>query len=298
MQNNRIVLATPPVFSFDECLFYLNRGYDECLHRVENNTLTKAISSGDELALYRIAFENDALVVDILSENPSHEIKEKIKTHVIEWFDLGCDITPFYELLKKHPQTEYMAEKFYGLPFIGIPDLYEVMNWSIMGQLINLTFFYKIKRNFVERYGRYMDYEGIRYYVCPAPQTVIRLSVEELKSLQITTAKANCMIAVANLFIENQLSKDLLLRLDSFESRQKTLTSIKGIGVWTANYTLLKSLKEINCIPYGDAALLNAMIKNEIISQKDDITALDLFYNEFPDWKHYLTSYIWRSVAK
>ncbi|MFT6873113.1 MAG: DNA-3-methyladenine glycosylase II [Roseivirga sp.] len=53
-ENNmtkKIYLNTPELFDFDQCLFFLDRGYDECLYQLEGSVIHRAIEHDDSMFL-------------------------------------------------------------------------------------------------------------------------------------------------------------------------------------------------------------------------------------------------------
>ena len=115
--------------------------------------------------------------------------------------------------------------------------------------------------------------------------------------MQFSGKKAEYLIGLAQLFDDGLMSKNKLPSLPDFPSRQKALTDIRGIGIWTANYALMKSLKETSSIPHGDAGLLNALKAHRIIEQKTDTEPISDLFNSFSGWESYLVFYLWRSLA-
>lgn len=116
--------------------------------------------------------------------------------------------------------------------------------------------------------------------------------------LQLSVKKAECLITVAAAFANGKLSKKILHELPDVESRIKFLVEIKGIGLWTANYALMKSLKEPTCIPYGDAGLLKALLNHSVIKAKNDTQSIAEFFKEFQGSESYLVFYLWRTLAR
>ncbi len=151
---------------------------------------------------------------------------------------------------------------------------------------------------FVERYGEFTIYEGKKYYVFPTPERLAQISIDELKEIQFSKQKAEYLITISRAFLNGSLSKKLLQNLPTAESRIKQLTSIRGIGQWTVNYALMKSLKEPTCIPHGDAGLLNALVNHKIIKAKDDKIAIEQFFSSFSGWESYLVFYLWRTLSQ
>jgi DNA-3-methyladenine glycosylase II len=285
-------------FNWKECLWYLDRGYDDCIYKVYPGKIRRAFNLNGVKMLVEISYENNALYIKWLVGEPGETEIAYIKKFVSAWFDFDTDLVPFYDLLLSNPTLAYMPESYPGLRFIGMPDLFESLAWCIIGQQINLTFAYKIKRRLVENYGDFVKYENERYWLFPAPEQVSTLSVPELRELQFSNKKAEYLIGVADAFVRHILSKEILSGLPDFASRQKMLTAIRGIGIWTANYVLMKSLKEPCCIPIGDAGLLNALMNHEVIKVKTDRQSIDEFFETFSGWESYLTFYLWRTLSE
>lgn len=63
------------------------------------------------------------------------------------------DLLPFYDLAKTDLLLQSAVKEFNGLRNVGIPNLFEAICWGIIGQQINLTYAYTLKRRFVENFG-------------------------------------------------------------------------------------------------------------------------------------------------
>ena len=291
-----IRIPFPPDFNFRECLWFLDRGYNDCMHTVKGNVLLKALRVDGQALLVRITAEQDYLLAEILGGAGGERQLEFIKNYIIGWLDLERELTPFYQLLGKNKRLSYMCSAFRGLRLIGIVDLFEALSWSIIGQQINLTFAHKLKRRLVEQYGERLDYEGEAYYLFPACEDLAGVTVAELRAMQFSQSKATYLIGLASSFAKGALSGEMLLGLPDLESRQKALTALKGIGIWTANYTLMKTLREPSSIPHGDTGLLTALAKHGVIKERSEVEKINRFFSGFKGWESYLVFYLWRSL--
>ena len=298
MRENFISIPVNSSFSFSECLWFLDRNFDDCLHLITQNGIRKAVQINGKPLLFELSHKENNLVIKILSENYTSDDKIILRDFVSEWLDLDRDIKPFYQLLRTDDRLAYMEQEFEGLRLVGIPDLFEALCWSIIGQQINLTFAYKLKRRLVEKYGSHIEYNNQVYYLFPSPEFLAQADPSKLREMQFSSKKAEYIIDLAKIFTTNQLSKDILKSLPDIVSRHKALTSIRGIGVWTANYALMKSLKELTCIPHGDTGLMHALYMHEIIEHKKDTLPVENFFKKFAGWESYLVFYLWRSLSK
>lgn len=298
MSKQIVSIDAPLNFDFQECLWFLDRNFDDCMHRVDGDQVVKVIEIEGQHVLVSIAFYEGKLQIELLEGDLKHDDLNKLKQFVSDWFDLEKDMESFYQLIKNDERLAYMITSYNGLRLIGIPNLFEAICWAIIGQQINLTFAYKLKRRLVEKYGTYMSYNGNTYYIFPNCEVLAGLFPDDLKEMQFSKSKAEYLITIAKAFANGEISKDKLLALPDLNARQKALNNIKGIGVWTANYALMKSLKEHSCVPYGDAGLLNSLLSHNIITDKKQHKEIEMFFSDFQGWESYLVFYLWRSLSK
>ena len=286
-------IPIPKNFSFQECLWFLDRNYDDCLHEVRPDAVRKAIVVNNEPTLIEITESDNHLVITVLTGNNS---EKAIIEFVKDWFDYDRDMTSFYQLLNQDAELKYMATEYEGLRLLAIPDLFEALCWSIIGQQINLTFAYKLKRRFTEVYGTKLTYENSDYYLFPKPEIVANIKVEDLLPLQFSNRKAEYLIEIAKQFVSGNISKEILSAHTTPEAI-RLLVSVRGIGEWTANYALMKSLKRLECVTYGDVGLYNALYNLKGFPKRPSREELNLFFDKFKDWEAYTVFYLWRSLA-
>lgn len=292
-----IRIPKPQIFSHSECLHFLDRGYDDCLYTIENDRVVKAMRIETEKILFEVTNGDESLEIRLLSGPTSKEIRKKVRSYVIEWFDLHRDLKPFYRLLNRQSGISWMTDRYYGLRLMGIPDLYEALCWCVIGQQINLTFAYKLKRRLVETYGSYISYNSKQYYLFPDAEVLAGLKVPDLRELQFSRQKAEYIIGISKSFADHNLSKQELTGYKQTDAMLERLMEIRGIGVWTANYVLMKSLKRMDCITYGDTGLQSAVSSLLDLSRKPIRREIDTFFEPFAGWESYLVIYLWRTLS-
>src|SRR5579859_2256438 len=303
MDRERIVfIPFPPHFSYPECRWYLDRNYDDCMHTVTDGKVIKAIRVDDQPVLFRISADDMRLRVEIIgggdgkSRDNGKKVLDHLEAYVRRWFDLEKDLRPFYDLLSRDKKMAYMPGEFRGLRLMGIVDLFEALCWSIIGQQINLRFAFTLKRRLVERYGRSIQHEGAAHYLFPDFETLAEAEIADLRGMQFSESKAKYLTGLAGIFANGELSREILEELPDFESRQKALMKHKGIGIWTANYCLMKTLRDPSCIPYGDTGLLTALANHGIIRERTEREKIDRFFRKYAGWESYMAFYLWRSL--
>lgn len=291
-----ILLPKPPIFSFSECLHFLDRGYDDCLYTIGQKCVYKPLKINRQQGLVKVSEQGADLKIELITGTLP---LEKVEQYITEWFDLNRSLQPFYNLLNQHQHHELssMSKKYRGLRLIGIPDLFEALCWCIIGQQINLTFAYRLKRRLVKYFGGFLTHASKKYYFFPGPHALAEVSVEALRELQFSQRKAEYITGIAQSFASGALSKSKIRALSESNQMLKRLTEIRGVGPWTANYVLMKSLQQPNCITYGDTGLQSAVSSLLELDRKPTKEEIDSFFEPFAGWESYLNIYLWRTLS-
>jgi DNA-3-methyladenine glycosylase II len=289
-------LYVPDEFSFEENLKYLSRSSNECLFKIKDKRIYKALSIENEILLIEVSGEDlDSIRIRFVANPPPPKpIRVAVARYVHDWFDLGRDLRPFYDLAKSDKLLRKAVDSFYGLRTMGIPDLFEALSWGILGQQINLTYAYTLKRRLVEGFGRCVEHEGEAYWVFPAPEDIATLSVSDLEGLRMTVKKCEFLIGVAQLMARGDLTKEQLWNTGNVKVAEKILVQIRGIGPWTANYVLMRCLRFPSAFPIDDVGLHNAIKLQLGTDKKPTKEELMKLSAKWTGWESYATFYLWR----
>ena len=124
------------------------------------------------------------------------------------------------------------------------------------------------------------------------PEGLLRLSDEELKTCGFSRQKTRYVRILAEAILSGSLDLDGLHRLDE-EEVMDVLTSLTGIGPWTAGIYLLMVLRRPDVWPRGDLALLSAMseVKElECVPSNDDA---ELIADNWRPWRSVAARILW-----
>ncbi|OCT11495.1 DNA-3-methyladenine glycosylase [Paenibacillus pectinilyticus] len=294
--TSTLSIAVPQPFGYEPNIGYLSRSTNECLFAVDNSSIYKLLPLGDNLALIAVNSEDDLVlhvrIVHYSGTSLTSEVREDIARYVWEWFDLETDLAPFYAM--EDPILRQVTEAFRGLRLMGIPDLFEAMSWGIIGQQINLAFAYTLKRRLVETFGTSLEWGGQTYWAFPTPERIAALTPEDLTLLQFTGKKAEYLLGVAKLMTQGELSKKGLLATGDFAAMEQELLRIRGIGPWTANYVLMRCLRNPAAFPLADVGLHNALKHVLGLDAKPSLAQIRQLAEGWQGWEAYATFYLWR----
>ena len=126
------------------------------------------------------------------------------------------------------------------------------------------------------------------------PREILKLSDEEMRQCQISRQKTSYLRALASAVMNQNLEFDAFEDMDKTEVRTQ-LTSVKGIGQWTADIYLMFCLQEKDIFPFGDIAVLNAVRELSFAQTKGEIVALTEKWRPYRSlaayyfWHYYLS---------
>jgi DNA-3-methyladenine glycosylase II len=154
-------------------------------------------------------------------------------------FVLG-DAGDLASLVAADPAMAAADARFPGIrPLLTIDPLTALVR-SISAQQVNLRWAAEIRRRLAEGYGVRHAIDGEAVIALDAA-ALAGVSVEELRALQLTTAKAKSVMAVARAVLEGRLELDELAVLED-EAVIERLTGLYGIGRWSAEWFLARTL--------------------------------------------------------
>jgi len=285
-------------FSFGELLVYLGRNASELLHEVdaERRTVTKLIPVEGAVVLATLSDEAGQPVLSFPEGEPDDGAASAAAAYVAEWLDLKRDLRPFYDMADADPILGSIVPRYRGLRLIGVPDLFEALVWSIIGQQISLHVAYLLKRRFVEAYGTSVQSGGRRYWLFPEPERLAESDPDELVGLKFTRRKAEYVVGVARMIADGAVSKAGLAECCDLDEMEKRLTSIRGIGSWSANYAIMRCLRHPDAFPAADVGLHNALKRALGMERKPTVPEVLATGKAWTGWRAYATFYLWRSL--
>ncbi len=140
-------------------------------------------------------------------------------------------------------------------------------------------------------YGRLKENLGTRSV---RPRDIMNARESDLRSAGLSRSKVTYIRNVAEAFSQSRMGPKTFARL-SDEEVVARLTSIKGIGEWSAHMFLMFALNRLDVFPIGDLGLRNAMTRRYRMRKTG---SLRRFHRIADKWRPYRTVgslYLWQS---
>jgi DNA-3-methyladenine glycosylase II len=162
----------------------------------------------------------------------------------------GFELDPFYAWAEGDEVLRELVPRLAGLRPPLAPDPYEALVSAISAQQVSLFAAFAIRNRMVERFG----VRGVHAYEFPTRARMAQANEEQLTELGFSRRKAEYVLGVARSDVDFGALHTL-----SDDEVKTTLTSIRGLGEWTADWFLARHLARPRAWPAGDLGLVKAV---------------------------------------
>jgi DNA-3-methyladenine glycosylase II len=165
---------------------------------------------------------------------------------------VGADfeLDPFYAWAEGDEVLRELVPRLAGLRPPLAPDPYEALVSAISAQQVSLFAAFAIRNRMVERFG----VRGVHAYEFPTRERMAQANEQQLTELGFSRRKAEYVLGVARSDVDFGALHTL-----SDDEVKTTLTSIRGLGEWTADWFLARHLARPRAWPAGDLGLVKAV---------------------------------------
>ena len=168
---------------------------------------------------------------------------------VLKLLGAEFELEPFYAWAAEQPVLDELAPRLAGFRPPLAPDPFESLVTSISAQQVSLHAAFAVRNRLIERFGK----RGEVAFAFPSRERIAGANEDELVALGFSRRKAEYVLGLAHADV------DLggLAALDDDEVRA-AVTSLRGLGPWTAEWFLARHLARPRAWPAGDLGLRKA----------------------------------------
>jgi DNA-3-methyladenine glycosylase II len=207
------------------------------------------------------------LVVDTYPPVSNKSEIGSLRSTLQSMFEPTFDFARFYAIAKRDATMRTIARKLRGLRPIRPPTIFESVIIAITEQQISLHAAIAIRSRLVQRYGDTVARDARVFYAFPTPESLAKAKRAGLRRVGLSATKARCIGEFSKKIANNEFNLDRLTRLDDSEAVAE-LTKFRGIGQWTAEYTLVRGMGRVNSLPADDLGIRRAVSQAYFESKK------------------------------
>jgi AraC family transcriptional regulator of adaptative response / DNA-3-methyladenine glycosylase II len=208
-----------------------------------------------------------------------------------ELFDVDAPVVEIGAVLGGDKRLRTELRKQPGVRVPGAWNGFELTVRAILGQQVSVKAATTLAGRIAARYGEPLKVAGADdpalAYVFPTPQ---RLRLARLNNLGLVGSRAETIRRVAAAAALGDVKFDPTQDPEAFCA---SLTAIRGVGDWTAQYVAMRVLKYPDAFPATDLGLLKALMHPErttpaVIRQRAEA---------WRPWRAYAAMLMWNSLA-
>ena len=243
-------------FNFDLTAQIFGSG-DKQIRNYTNSQFSQILHINCKLAQLKVAslgtVEEPKINVELKSNNPlTAQDKKKAEETVKFIFNLDFDLCSFYRDLKNDHVMQQIAQLLHGLKNPTTPTVFEALVDSIVEQQISIKVAHTLEERIIKKFGETLFLNGDSFYAYPTPQNIANMSISEIQSCGLSQRKAQYIQGAAKLIVEGELDLENLKKCKNPEEIISELEAIRGIGVWTAELTMLRGMQKLDALPADD----------------------------------------------
>lgn len=236
MTDREMTRTTAPLFESPVSLDTFRRHGDDMIDRWDGRRFTRAVDTGDgvEAVQIDVGAEPGPTNWTVTLGGDSSGIEDVVRRQFIVSDAAGAgweDTCP--EVTAKVPR-----EIIESAAVVRSTSLFQSVVRCVTAQQVNLEFASVLRQRLATRLGIYHSVGDTGAYWLDI-DTALGTSVEELREMQLSGMKARCILATARAIADGVLESQTLADLDDVELRRR-LTSIPGIGRWTADWVMIR----------------------------------------------------------
>jgi len=256
--TNMTINPTPP-FDFELSAMIFSSG-DPQIRKYEKGKFWLVVGAGSKLILTTITsagtVEDPKLSVRLESDQEmSEKDREKAGKTVRTLFNVDFDLRPFYEHTKEDSVMAYLARKLRGLKSPTTPTVFEALIDSIVEQQISLRIANTMEEKLIKSFGEVLRLDKRVYYAFPTPEELASASVHALRSCGLSQRKAEYIKDVSKMIVNGKLCLEKLKSYEDAKDIIAELDRIRGIGIWTAEMTMVRGMQRVEAFPADDVGL-------------------------------------------
>ena len=241
------------------------------------------------------SLEKPELSVELQGEGLTSDNVE-VATDKVAWIlGVGQELEPFYASAQGDPAMAAITQRFHGLHMPHTASVFEALVLAILGQQIATNVARIIRTLLIETYGPRQTIDGETYYAFPRPETLAALRVEDLRGMKLSQRKAEYVHGIACTALDDPEFIEGLHHLDD-EAVVRQITSLRGVGNWTAQWLLIRALGRPDALPLGDLALRRVVSRLYFQDEPLNDTQVEEFCRRWSPYRTYATTYMFTAM--
>jgi DNA-3-methyladenine glycosylase II len=217
----------------------------------------QVLDLGGELVLAQVAsigtVEKPKLSIQLTSNTPiDAKTKNAAQEALKAIFSLNLPLKTFYQEVEGDPAMHKITRALYGFKFPTTQTAFEGLVDAIVEQQISIKVARALEERLAKRFGCKLQIGDETYYAFPTPQNIRSACISDIQACGLSQRKAQYIYNAAEQIAAGKLDLETLTAKPDADAVIAELDELKGVGVWTAELTLLRGMRRLDVLPADD----------------------------------------------
>jgi DNA-3-methyladenine glycosylase II len=261
--GQRCLLVEPAApFRLDLTAWALRRRPENVMDRWDGHTYRRVLILGDKAVPVSITQRGrqDAPQLSVmLGRGSIDQHIERLAGGALErMLGLNVDLSAFAAMAAGDSLLGPLAARMSGLKPPRFPTVFEALVNAVACQQLSLAVGIQLLNRLTTDHGRPAPEEPDASRAFPTPEKLAAVKPDELRRYGFSLTKARTIVEIAQAIASGDLDLEVLEQLDDAAAVER-LTSLRGIGRWSAEYVLLRGLGRLHIFPGDDVGAHNKL---------------------------------------
>ncbi|MGQ0560697.1 MAG: DNA-3-methyladenine glycosylase family protein [Gemmatimonadota bacterium] len=206
-----------------------------------------------------------------------------------------ADLSAFRAAIAKDKRLGRLIDALPGYKHMRGPDLWTMMLSSLVAQQISGAAARSIRNKLARMFGHVIPLDGEDVPVLPAPDVMVELKDEQLRETGFSAKKAEYAKGMARALLDGTIVQAELKTMPPDRMIEK-LSSLKGVGVWTAECIGIFCLGHPDLLPADDLGIQNAVANVYRLKERPKPKELRARGEKWAGWRSWASAYLWAGL--
>ncbi len=281
----------PTDFNPDAILAFHARDASGVAERVDARTLQKGLAWEGRAACVTIDFHPDHAEARLaIDGEPVGDPTKTFDRMLWRMLGLTQPVAEFERTYRSHPEIGRLIAARPGLRVPVSPTPFEALTWAITGQQITVKAALSLRRKMIQAAGLTHS-QGLVCY--PDAERLATLDEADFRAAGFSRTKALTLIGLGVAVRNGEIPLDAWIDGLPVDEIRKRLLSVRGIGPWTIDYTLLRGFGWLDGSLHGDVAVRRNL--QLLLGEPDKITedSAKRWLAQFSPWRALIGAHLW-----
>jgi len=264
LSRGNFPISPEPPFRLDLSVWALRRRPGNTVDRWDGTSYRRALALIDAPVGFSVtragSREVPYLAVALTGRRIGPHVEKDVRATIERMLGLRVDLSSFYRLADGDSLIGPLVARFRGLKPPRFPTVFESLVNAVACQQLSLEAGLSLLNRLADAHGQAVSKDGTTLHAFPRAQDLAGLEPQAFRELGFSLRKAATIIELSRAVVGGLLDLDGLERFADNEVIAR-LTSLRGIGRWSAEYVLLRGLGRLHVFPGDDVGARNNLAR-------------------------------------